>query len=549
MVAYAYDNQLLIYVFQDSLAGVALNCYTHLEPSRIRCWADLANAFVKQYVYNTHVAPDRLQLQNMGKKDNETFKEYAQRWRELAAQVESPLYDKEMVAMFVNTLQSPFYEHMVGNVSSNFANIVIIGERIEIGLKNGKIAGGSSAVENSKKPSFNPGKKKEGDVHVTSTMPVWRSQAPIQNYRPYLGQPPYAANAAFAHPIRPQQQQGFYQPQPITNNAWRTGTSANPNPNAGQGTYPRKTQERNFVHFTPIPTTYTEFLPHLVKRGLVAICPMMPMQPPYPRGYDTDAKCSYHGGGVGHSTERCMAFKHKVQALIDAGWLKFQEDKPSIEDNPLSGHGSTLTNAIEAEKHEFIRNVSEIQSSRRFIFEALLKVGLVKGDYDMGRSCALHPEAEHSIEECVELEDILQDLLARILMQVCCEDKEEEVFAQTGGESDVTLPEPLVIHFTRTTPAPVTEGKSSVVISVPSPFPYKNEKVVPWRYGAFALEEGKGADPAIENISGIGGMTRSGRIFTPLELTREGANNKKVPMATKSKEFLKGEGCTSKRDP
>ena len=54
-------------------------------------------------------------------KKNETFKEYAQCWREMAAQVEPPLYDKEMVTMFVNALQPPFYEHMIGNwnISSN----------------------------------------------------------------------------------------------------------------------------------------------------------------------------------------------------------------------------------------------------------------------------------------------------------------------------------------------------------------------------------------------------------------------------------------------
>ncbi|KOM57964.1 hypothetical protein LR48_Vigan11g099700 [Vigna angularis] len=182
MAAYAYDDQLLIHVFQDSLARVALNWYTHLEPSRIHCWADLAYAFVKRYIYNTHVAPDRLQLQNMGKKDNETFKEYAQRWRELATQVKPPLFEREMVTTFVNTLQPPFYEHMVGNVFVNFADVIIISERIEIGMKNGKIAYDPPAATNYKKPGSNPGKKKEGDVHATSAMPVWRSQAPIHNY-------------------------------------------------------------------------------------------------------------------------------------------------------------------------------------------------------------------------------------------------------------------------------------------------------------------------------------------------------------------------------
>jgi len=64
----------------------------------------------------------------MSKKSTETFKEYAQRWRELATQVEPPFPNNEMVAMFMGTLQSPLYEHMLDSVSSNFANIVIIGE-------------------------------------------------------------------------------------------------------------------------------------------------------------------------------------------------------------------------------------------------------------------------------------------------------------------------------------------------------------------------------------------------------------------------------------
>jgi len=58
----------------------------------------------------------------------------------LAGQVEPPLHDKEMVTMFMGSLQSLFYEHMLGSVSSKFADIVIIGERIDLGLKIGKIA-------------------------------------------------------------------------------------------------------------------------------------------------------------------------------------------------------------------------------------------------------------------------------------------------------------------------------------------------------------------------------------------------------------------------
>ena len=52
------------------------------------------DTFLNQYKYNVDLARDRLQLQNMSNKGFETFKEYAQRWRDLAAQIEPPLHDR-----------------------------------------------------------------------------------------------------------------------------------------------------------------------------------------------------------------------------------------------------------------------------------------------------------------------------------------------------------------------------------------------------------------------------------------------------------------------
>ena len=49
------------------------------------------------------MAPDRMQLQNMCKKEHESFKEYAQRWRDQAAQVAPPMTEKEMITMTVDT--------------------------------------------------------------------------------------------------------------------------------------------------------------------------------------------------------------------------------------------------------------------------------------------------------------------------------------------------------------------------------------------------------------------------------------------------------------
>ena len=67
-------------------------------------------AFVGQYQYNSDMALNRLQLQNMCKKGHESFKEYAQKWRDLAAQVAPPMTKREMITMIVNTLIVFYYE-------------------------------------------------------------------------------------------------------------------------------------------------------------------------------------------------------------------------------------------------------------------------------------------------------------------------------------------------------------------------------------------------------------------------------------------------------
>jgi len=97
----------------------------------------------------------------MSKKDSKTFKEYAQRWQEMAAQIEPPLSNKEVVALFINTLREPFYDKMIGSISSNFFDIVIIGERVESGMKSGRITCPSSGAATVKKPQICQEKRRE----------------------------------------------------------------------------------------------------------------------------------------------------------------------------------------------------------------------------------------------------------------------------------------------------------------------------------------------------------------------------------------------------
>ena len=73
MGAYAKDEKLLMHFFYKSLVGVAITWYTNLESSRVHSWKDLMAAFVRQYQYNSTIAPNRMQLQNMCKKEQESF--------------------------------------------------------------------------------------------------------------------------------------------------------------------------------------------------------------------------------------------------------------------------------------------------------------------------------------------------------------------------------------------------------------------------------------------------------------------------------------------
>ncbi|RDX96395.1 hypothetical protein CR513_20936, partial [Mucuna pruriens] len=139
MTPHTYDDTLLIHFFHESLTGAALIWYLGLRREHIPTWRSLTKGFLNQYEYNMDMTPDRSQLQNMAKGEKETFKEYARRWRELAAHIQPPLFDKEMVTMFINTFHPPFYKKMVRNVLSNFVNLLLIGERVEEGIKKGRI--------------------------------------------------------------------------------------------------------------------------------------------------------------------------------------------------------------------------------------------------------------------------------------------------------------------------------------------------------------------------------------------------------------------------
>jgi len=205
-------------------------------------------------------------------------------------------------------------EKMVGYAPSSFTDLVFVGERIEVSLKRGKFD--HPALTN-EKTGANEEDENEGETLAMTVIPT-RSNFPSTQ------QCHYSANDSPSHPI-------IHKSHPqISHKVWLLTTL--PMKNTTFSTNQNTNQEMNFVvkkpvEFTPIPVSYADLLPYLLDNSVIAITPTKVPQPPFFRGYDSNATCAYHGGAPGHSIEHCRTLKRKVQGLIDAGWLKFEENR------------------------------------------------------------------------------------------------------------------------------------------------------------------------------------------------------------------------------
>ncbi|KAA3478352.1 Gag-pro-like protein [Gossypium australe] len=169
MTGYVNNDQPLIHCFQDSLIGSTAKWYNQLSRTQIGSWEDMIQAFMKQYGYVTDVAPDRFMLQNMEKKSSKSFRQYAQRWRQVAMQVQPLLLEKERTMLFINTVRAPFITHMVGSTTKSFADIVMAGEMIKNAIMGERIEAGEATKRSVPR-------KKDNKVNNMSTYNKWYSK-------------------------------------------------------------------------------------------------------------------------------------------------------------------------------------------------------------------------------------------------------------------------------------------------------------------------------------------------------------------------------------
>ena len=286
---------------------------------------------------------------------------------------------------------------------------------------------------------------------------------------------------------------------------------------------------------------------------------------PQPKDYNKDLTCKYHHGEVRHTVENCKVLRHRIHDLLDQGVLKFWVEG--------------IVNAIGAEKSDEV-NIASTKIPWESFFHKLRRQGLLtmprapKESAEAG-SCEYHSGAQdHNLQSCEEFKKEVTSLIKRGLVkrrreqsegdcmtidqlrlspyertnfqvkmdrikedfEEFCEKKKEEL-----GKLSLVIPprmsklDPVVVQYVAkekvvlqtamVSAVQSSEKVPSVVIQVPQPFPYQDNKRVLWNYGTKVISTREGKPETKEEVvgnlaSGLSGITRSGRCYTPEELER-----------------------------
>ncbi|KAL5191046.1 hypothetical protein HKD37_04G010375 [Glycine soja] len=219
-------------------------------------------------------------------------------------------------------------------------------------------------------------------------------------------------------------------------------------------------------NFSPIPMTYSELWPSLLENHLVVAIPGKVLQP---SGMTRVQMCAYHSGVPGHNIDSCHPFKYKVQHLISAGWLSFQEEGPNVKTNLLASHGGASVNATEEDGPSRAKSLGEVATSRRFIYQSLQAACMVSRGGGEREECLFHLRESHDMETCPAVEELLQRFMDCGQLEVSIGGREEPQICMQSEEKKVPLtPKALVICFTR-------KGTGSTPIyprTTPKPTPF-----------------------------------------------------------------------------
>ncbi|XP_052486317.1 uncharacterized protein LOC128041055 [Gossypium raimondii] len=272
---------------------------------------------------------------------------------------------------------------------------------------------------------------------------------------------------------------------------------------------------------------YKELYQNLFNAHVVAPCYLNPLQPPYPKWCDTNAHCDYHAGISGHSIENYTAFKKVVEGLIKLGVVKF-DDSPNTE-SPLLNHNDKGVNMLSEGMGEEVKtDIAEVKTPLKQVWKEMAKRGLVISDfeegYEMRNYCEFHHKTGHEIQECERFRALVQSMMDNKERRFY-EDTEERmsICATKLGTGTPKINHPVVIISRPKSNEARFQVTPKIVITKPSSFTYKDDKMVPWNYGCNVTISGKKVEGNMaKEYQERGFYTRNGKSYdTQAELPGE----------------------------
>uniref|UniRef100_A0A2N9EXH5 Uncharacterized protein n=1 Tax=Fagus sylvatica TaxID=28930 RepID=A0A2N9EXH5_FAGSY len=242
---------------------------------------------------------------------------------------------------------------------------------------------------------------------------------------------------------------------------------------------PSRTEPRQFQ---PLPIPVLQLYTLLIKKKMITPVNQRTRIGPQPKDYNKDLTCEYHQGEVGHTVENCRVLRHQKDEEVDITSTK-------IPWEPL--------------------------------FHELKKRGLLpaprapKESTEAG-TCQYHPGArDHNLQGCEEFK------------KEVAERKKSWGKLTPATPLEMSGPDPVVIRYAT---------KEKVMLQTAS------VRGFPWNYGMKVIStresKPKTKEEVVGNLtSGLGGITRSGRCYTPeeLEKRRRKEAGKAVEDPTKTK--------------
>uniref|UniRef100_A0A2N9J6F4 Reverse transcriptase domain-containing protein n=1 Tax=Fagus sylvatica TaxID=28930 RepID=A0A2N9J6F4_FAGSY len=316
---------------------------------KISHWKELADTFLAQYGFNSQIAPDRFDLQRMEKKSNETFREYAQRWREKAARARPPLDEREMIKIFVDTLKNPYFDRMMGLQMQFFVDLIPVGDRIEDALKTKKIVDMTALMALAEQAAKKAPTKKEGRRCANDREKQRKTKAKLY---------PILIEKSLISPIVPKPYSGPQRRDFNPNSAcdFHFGEVGHTVENCGQLRHRvQDLIDHGVLKFEGLPNITTNPLPKHPEGGVNMVeveegneesiawrrlfytlekqKHITPLDAP--PGPSTGDSCEYHSGARGHSLDCCEEFKKKVTDLMENGirsiWMNIVEDEMDLD--------------------------------------------------------------------------------------------------------------------------------------------------------------------------------------------------------------------------